>query len=280
MPRVKQASKKKRTTKAAAVTALGAAGLGLSLVGSASASTAPTANILPSDNTSPDRRFVLGEEEMADVSLATFHLFDKENIGGGVQMARGGCGGCGHGLAVAAEAAAVAADAEAAVAAEDAAAGSAAAGSGSVAAGLGSGLVVASGVQAAWVAQGAACPGEPAACADRHRAADLRLERRCCGRLFPDRFRSRHIEGMIDQARRALDEANRRRQRGVHVERRIIAPARVEEEQPLITDRPIDLDEEAAGLAPRTRRGCGELGRECGLVALDGVKPREDREFV
>ena len=93
MPRVKQASKKKRTTKAAAVTALGAAGLGLSLAGSASAS---TANIQPSDNTSPDRRFVLGEEEMADVSLATFHLFDKENVGGGVQMARGGCGGC-HG---------------------------------------------------------------------------------------------------------------------------------------------------------------------------------------
>jgi hypothetical protein len=29
---------------------------------------------------------------------------------------------------------------------------------------------------------------------------------------------------MIDQARRALDESNRRRQRGVHVERRFIAP--------------------------------------------------------
>jgi hypothetical protein len=41
---------------------------------------------------------------MADVNLATFHLFDKENAGSGVQMAvvvvrgcRGcrGCGGCG-----------------------------------------------------------------------------------------------------------------------------------------------------------------------------------------
>jgi hypothetical protein len=96
MLRVKQASKQKRTTKAAAVKVLGAAGLGLSLVGSASASTMPTAGIPQSDNTSPNQRFVLGEEEMADVSLATFHLFDRENFGSGVQLARG-CGGCGCG---------------------------------------------------------------------------------------------------------------------------------------------------------------------------------------
>ena len=57
MPRVKQASKQKRATKAAAVTALGA-GLGLSLLGSASASTMPTADIPQSDNTSPNQRFV------------------------------------------------------------------------------------------------------------------------------------------------------------------------------------------------------------------------------
>ena len=67
-------------TKAAAVKVLGAAGLGLSLVGSASASTMPTAGIPQSDNTSPNQRFVLGEEEMADVSLATFHLFDRETL--------------------------------------------------------------------------------------------------------------------------------------------------------------------------------------------------------
>jgi hypothetical protein len=94
MPRVKQASRQKRTTKAAAVMALGAAGLGFSLSGSASASTMPTADLPQSDNTPPNQRFVLGEEEMADVSLATFHLFDRENPGGGVQVARG-CGGCG-----------------------------------------------------------------------------------------------------------------------------------------------------------------------------------------
>jgi hypothetical protein len=94
MPRVKQASKQKRTNKAAAVKMLGAAGLSFSLMGSASASTMPTAGIPQSDNTSPNQRFVLGEEEMADVSLATFHLFDREHDGRGVQLARG-CGGCG-----------------------------------------------------------------------------------------------------------------------------------------------------------------------------------------
>jgi hypothetical protein len=96
MPRVKRASKRKRTTRAAAAKVLGAAGLGLSLVGGASASTMPTASIPQSDNTSPNQRFILGEEEMADVSLATFHLFDRESLGRGVQLARGcGCGGCG-----------------------------------------------------------------------------------------------------------------------------------------------------------------------------------------
>jgi hypothetical protein len=109
MSRVKQASKQKRKTKAATAKVLGAAGLSFSLVGSASASTMPTAGIPQSDNTSPNQRFVLDEEEMADVSLATFYVFDRENVGGGVQLARGcgggggcghgggGCGGCGHG---------------------------------------------------------------------------------------------------------------------------------------------------------------------------------------
>src|SRR5258708_523518 len=93
MPRVKQASKQKRTTNAAAVTVLGATGLGFSLLGSASASAMPAADIAQSDNAPPNQRFVLSDEEMADVSLATFHLFDRENVGSGVQLARG-CGGC------------------------------------------------------------------------------------------------------------------------------------------------------------------------------------------
>ena len=98
MPRVKQASKHARTSKAAAAaTALGTAGLGLSLGGSASANTIPTADFPQSHNIPPDQRFVLGEEEMADVSLATFYLFDKEIAHSDMQLAyvvRRGCGGC------------------------------------------------------------------------------------------------------------------------------------------------------------------------------------------
>ena len=98
MPRVKQAAKHAHTTRAAAVTALGTAGLGISLAGSASAHAIPTADIPQSDNISPNQRFVVGEEEMADVSLATFYLFDKENADSDMKLAavvvRRGCGGC------------------------------------------------------------------------------------------------------------------------------------------------------------------------------------------
>ena len=101
---VKQASKKKRVTKAAvkaAVPALGAAGLTFSLAGSAAAATMPNADT-QKPTFSPVQTFVLGEEEIADVSLSTFHLFDKENgTAGAQQMAWGcrcggcrGCGGC------------------------------------------------------------------------------------------------------------------------------------------------------------------------------------------
>ena len=92
MSRVKQASKRKRLTKAAGVPALGAAGLGLSLVGSASA--LATADLPQSLNTTSDQRFILDEEEMADVSLATFHVFDKENGTRGFTKVAYGCGGC------------------------------------------------------------------------------------------------------------------------------------------------------------------------------------------
>lgn len=99
MSRVKQASKRKRVSKAA-VPALGAAGLGLTLAGGASASTLPTSDLPQGLTTSPNQRFVLGEEEIADVSLATFHLFDKESGQGSFQQMAwgcrcGGCRGCG-----------------------------------------------------------------------------------------------------------------------------------------------------------------------------------------
>src|SRR6478735_2958793 len=98
MPRVKQASKKKRVTRTA-VPALGAAGLTFSLAGSAYAAAVPTADV-QGRNFAPGMMITLGEEEIADVSLATFHLFDdEENVLSGVQLARGcgGCRGCGGG---------------------------------------------------------------------------------------------------------------------------------------------------------------------------------------
>jgi hypothetical protein len=102
MSRVKKTSKRKRLTKTAALPAFGAAGLSLSLMGGASGSALPSGDIPQSPNNAANQRFVLSEEEMADVSLATFHLFDRETgTAGLVQLARGcGCGchgcGCGH----------------------------------------------------------------------------------------------------------------------------------------------------------------------------------------
>jgi hypothetical protein len=93
MSRTKQTSKRK--SRACAVPLLGAAGLSLSL-----ASGAPAATVGPAAH-----EITLGEEEISDVSLATFYVFDKENAGTswpGLQLAKGGCGhGCGHGCRVA-----------------------------------------------------------------------------------------------------------------------------------------------------------------------------------
>jgi hypothetical protein len=54
----------------------------------------PAADVPQKLNFVPTHAFTLGEEEIADVSLATFHLFDKENVGSNVQVAWRGCGGC------------------------------------------------------------------------------------------------------------------------------------------------------------------------------------------
>lgn len=93
MPQVKQASKQKRVTKAA-VSALGAAGLTFSLLGSATASAVPTADVPQTTAFAPNEAITLGEEEITDISLATFHVFDKEKVGSGVQVAQRGCRGC------------------------------------------------------------------------------------------------------------------------------------------------------------------------------------------
>ena len=56
---------------------LGAAGLSLSLASGAPAATEmPTAD-MPTQNTAANHEIMLGEEEIADVSLATFYVFGK-----------------------------------------------------------------------------------------------------------------------------------------------------------------------------------------------------------
>src|SRR5215475_12868854 len=84
----KQASKRK--SRACAVPLLSAAGLSLS-----AASGAAAAPVEPAVG----HEIVLGEEEISDVSLATFYVFDKENPQTDLRLVGhgGGCGGHGHG---------------------------------------------------------------------------------------------------------------------------------------------------------------------------------------
>ena len=98
MSQAKQASKRKRTRKAVPVAGLGLAGLSLSLVGGATTAIGGPAANMPTQTTAPSHEMTLGEEEISDVSLATFYVFDKEAAEiarPGVQLVRGGCRGCG-----------------------------------------------------------------------------------------------------------------------------------------------------------------------------------------
>jgi hypothetical protein len=97
MAQVKRASKSKLRNKTVPV--LGIAGLSLAVAGSGvSASTTGSVADIQSKNTGARQVITLGEEEIFDVSLSTFYVFDKENAAGpqGEKLARGGCGGC-HG---------------------------------------------------------------------------------------------------------------------------------------------------------------------------------------
>jgi hypothetical protein len=95
----KRSSKKiKRRRKALPV--LGITGLSVSLASGAAASTNGPAADIASQNISPNHEIFLSEEEISDVSLATFYVFDKENeseLGQPLKLARGGGCGCGHG---------------------------------------------------------------------------------------------------------------------------------------------------------------------------------------
>ena len=126
MPQAKRASKGKRPSKAVSVLGIAGVSLAASTGGSpaempSASLAAPTAGSVVEvwQNTASFQVPTLDEEEISDVSLATFHLFDKEdlgNSGSGMQLAAF------RGEAAAADTAAEAAEAAAAFeAAEEAA---------------------------------------------------------------------------------------------------------------------------------------------------------------
>jgi hypothetical protein len=90
MARSKQASKRKGRRRSLP---LAGAAVALAFAGGASATT-PTEHLPPQDTPRPV--ITLSEEEISDVNLGTFYVFDKENVefGERVQLARRGCRGC------------------------------------------------------------------------------------------------------------------------------------------------------------------------------------------
>jgi hypothetical protein len=111
MPQAKPASREKRPSKVASV--LGIAGVSFAAsTGGSPADIPPASLVSPAagsvadllwGDAAPFRLPTLDEEEISDVSLATFHLFDKDDLGrsqSGIQVAFRSCGGgcgCGHG---------------------------------------------------------------------------------------------------------------------------------------------------------------------------------------
>jgi hypothetical protein len=93
-------SSKKRKRRSKALPALGFAGVSLSMASGACASSEASANTPPTTSQSQNHEVFLGEEEISDVSLATFYVFDKENTGQpppAQQLRLARCGGCGCG---------------------------------------------------------------------------------------------------------------------------------------------------------------------------------------
>ena len=111
MTQISRDSKRKHRNKALPV--LSVAGLSVALASAASAVPAGPATDMAGFTPGEGHQITFGEEEISDVTLATFYVFDKENVGssepavelvghghgcGGHGHGCGGCGGCGgHG---------------------------------------------------------------------------------------------------------------------------------------------------------------------------------------
>ena len=87
MSRMKRASQRSK-----AIAILGAAGLSLTLTSGVSAAAGPTPDAA-ARNATVSQEITLREEEISDVSLATFHVFDKESQTS-KRLACGCSGGC------------------------------------------------------------------------------------------------------------------------------------------------------------------------------------------
>src|SRR5271166_1049148 len=102
MSQAKYTSKSPRSRKTLSGKTLSVLGLaGVSLAATTAATTNKSMAGMPSPATAPVQAFTMGEEEMSDVTLATFHLFGKESVNQSrsmLQLTRcGGCGRCGGG---------------------------------------------------------------------------------------------------------------------------------------------------------------------------------------
>lgn len=95
MAATKQTTNKRRRSKAGPV--LGVAGLSLSLAGAASAAAGTPAPEMVTRPALVGHAATLRDEEVADVSLATFYVFDRDNAPtakANLRLAMGACGGC------------------------------------------------------------------------------------------------------------------------------------------------------------------------------------------
>ena len=86
MTQISRDSKRKHRNKALPV--LSVAGLSVALASAASAVPAGPATDMAGLTPGEGHQITFGEEEISDVTLATFYVFDKENVGGVVRARR------------------------------------------------------------------------------------------------------------------------------------------------------------------------------------------------
>jgi hypothetical protein len=100
MPRTKQKHLKHLKHLKKAVPVAGVVGVSMAMHGAATGAVGPAPDI-PLRDTAPQPQLILDEEEIFDVSLGTFFVFDREADLAGVQYAQMGCraGGCRAGVA-------------------------------------------------------------------------------------------------------------------------------------------------------------------------------------